>query len=356
MDIVTYILALIAVLTLLAIVHEGGHFVAAKLARVAVESFEIGAGPAVFGFVDRAGTRYKLGVIPVGAFTTLAQDARKNPSAGGRTTFDQARPARKLGIALAGAVANFGVAFVILLGLQVGNFATPAPIIEIVDEEAAAFRAGLRTGDRIVAVDGVQTVGWQAVGLALFDRVGDSGALEMGVMRDGRLSEHPIAIAAWQSERRWIDAFDYLGIRHARASPSSAPARPLAGRLVAAVEEMVEITIETIAAGFKVVFGSLSIFSFAGPVQLTQLGEYVDSLDLLDCVKLFALCSIAAGMVNLLPGPIVDGTAVGLALTELASGKRLSAGGAAIGKRIGWVVGLTPLAAAILHESLRLLA
>ena len=354
MEIVIYVLAVVAVLTLLAICHELGHFVAAKLARVQVESFAIGAGPAILRFVDRAGTRYKLGVIPVGAFTTLVQGEFADPAVDGRTTFEHAAPARKVAIALAGAASNFGVAFVILLGLQVGNFPETEPVIEIVDEDAPAFRAGLRSGDRIVAVDGVETVGWQGVGLRFIDRLGDSGTLEIGVARDGRRGEHSIPISDWQSDGRWINAFDYLGIRHASEPRTFVPETSLAARLVRGVVEMFERTVDTVGAGFKVVFGSLSIFSFGGALQLTHLGEYGGSLGLLDWVKLFALFSIAAGMVNLLPGPIVDGTVVGLAMAELVSGKRLSPDGVKIGTWIG-LIGLIPLFAAVMHEILRII-
>ena len=355
MEFVIYALALVAVLTLLAICHELGHFVAAKLARVQVESFEIGAGPAILRFVDRQGTRYKLGVIPFGAFTTLVERGRTDLSSDARMPFEHAAPTRKLMIALAGAASNFGVAFVILLGLQVGNFPQTEPIIDIADEDAPAYRAGLRSSDRIVAIDGVETVGWQDVGLRFVDRIGDSGSLKIDVVRDGRRSEHSIPISDWQSDGRWINTFDYLGIRHASESRTFVPDAPLAARLARGGVEMFERTVDTVGAGFKVVLGSLSIFSFGGALQMTHLGEYGASLGLLDWVKLFALCSLAAGMVNLLPGPIVDGTVVGLAAAELASGKRLGPDGVKLGRLIGAVVGLTPLFAAIVHEILRLL-
>ena len=354
MELVVYALVLVAVLTLLAISHELGHFVAAKLARVQVESFEIGAGPAILRFFDREGTCYKLGVIPFGAFTTLVQGGRLNLPGDGTTTFEHAAPMRKLMVAVAGAASNFGVAFVILLGLQVGNFPQTEPIIEIADKDAPAYLAGLRSGDRIVAVDGIETVGWQGVGLRFVDRIGDSGPLEIGVVRDGRRSEHSIPISDWQSDGRWVNTFDYLGIRHASESRTFVPDATLAARLVGGVVEMYERTVDTVGAGLKVVYGSLSIFSFGGALQLTHLGEYGASLGLLDWVKLFALCSIAAGMVNLLPGPIVDGTVVGLAVAELVSGKRLGPEGVKIGRLIGAVVGLTPLFAAVVHEILRL--
>ena len=356
MEIVIYILALVAVLTLLAIVHEGGHFLAAKLARVGVESFQIGAGPAIWHRVDRTGTRYELGVIPVGAFTTLSQDGSAGSVVESGTTFDRAAPSRKLAIAAAGAAANFGVAFVILMGLQVANVGVPEPTIQIVDEDAAAFRAGLRSGDRIVAVDGFETVDWRDIGRRYVNRLGDSGSLEVRIARDGQLSDHSIAIVDWQSDRRWIDAFGYLGIRHAGEGRDFVPQTGLIARVVRSVEEMVELTFDTVGAALKVVSGSLSIFSFGGALQLTHLGEYGGSLGLLDCLKLFALCSIAGGIVNLLPGPIVDGTAIGLAAVELVRGERLDPRSLKLGTRIGWVVGLTPLAAAVVHESVRLFA
>ena len=363
MEILFYVGALLATLTLLAIVHEGGHCLGAKLTRIGVAAYEIGTGPALLRWTDRGGTRYKLGLVPLGAFTRLREasgDGHPAPDedggAGtGGTLFRDAAPARKLVVMLAGAGANFIVAFLILLALQISNLSRPEPVAAV-DAGSVAFDAGLRTGDRIVAVDGVETAGWRDVGLRLVDRVGDSGVLEIAVRRNGQERSFPVAVSDWQSDRRLIDGLGYLGIGPASGATGQVRGSALLVRVGAAVEEMVVLTFSTAGAAIKVLLGDISILSFAGPLQLSQLGAGERALEWVDYLTLFAMFSIAGGLVNLLPGPIVDGTGASFALAELASGKPLSPRAERIGTRAGAAVGLAPLGIAILHELSRFLA
>ena len=363
MDILFYALAVLATLTLLAIVHEGGHCLGAKLTGIAVATYEIGTGPALLRWTDRRGTRYKLGLVPLGALTKLREatgegdpapvtDAGAGP--GGRL-FRDAAPARKLVVTLAGAGANFIVAFLILLALQIGNLPRAEPIAAV-DAGGPAFDAGLRTGDRIAAIDGVATASWQDVGLRLADRVGDSGALAIDVLRDGQAQRLPVAISDWQSDRRLIDSLETLGIGHGHGAAGQAQDASLLARMGAAVEETAALVFSTAMAAIKVLLGDISIVSFAGPLQLSQLGVGERALEWADYLKLFAMFSIAGGLINLLPGPIVDGTGASFALAELVSGKPLSARTERVGTHVGAVVGLAPLGVVVLHELSRLLA
>ena len=66
MALLEYILPFILVLGVLVFIHELGHYLAARQCRVRVEVFSIGFGPELFGFNDRAGTRWKVSAIPLG--------------------------------------------------------------------------------------------------------------------------------------------------------------------------------------------------------------------------------------------------------------------------------------------------
>ena len=355
MEILFYVGALLATLTLLAIVHEGGHCLGAKLTRISVAAYEIGTGPALLRWTDRRGTSYKLGLIPVGAFTRLREASGDGHPGPGGTLFRDAAPARKLVVMLAGAGANFLVAFLILLVLHIGNLPRVEPIAAV-DAGSVAFDAGLRTGDRIVAIDSVATASWRDVGLRLVGRVGDSGVLDIAVRRNGQERSFPVAVSDWQSDRRLIDGLGYLGIGPASGATGQVGDSPLLVRMGAAVEETVVLTFSTAGAAIKVLLGDISLLSFGGPLQLSQLGAGDRALEWADYLTLFALFSIGGGLVNLLPGPIVDGTGASFALAELVSGKPLSPSTERVGTRVGAVVGLAPLGIAILHELSRLLA
>ena len=78
------VLWFVVILTVLVFVHEFGHYIIARWNRVRVEVFSIGFGPELFGWWDRAGTRWKFSAIPLGGYVKMFgdSDAASTPSAG----------------------------------------------------------------------------------------------------------------------------------------------------------------------------------------------------------------------------------------------------------------------------------
>src|SRR5271154_1746178 len=72
---VEYIGPFLVVLTVLVFVHELGHYLVARWNAVKVEVFSIGFGPELFGWNDRAGTRWKVSAIPLGGYVKMFGDA-----------------------------------------------------------------------------------------------------------------------------------------------------------------------------------------------------------------------------------------------------------------------------------------
>src|SRR5438094_8671553 len=65
----------LTVLTVLVFVHELGHYLVARRNGVRIEVFSIGFGPEIFGWYDRAGTRWKLSAVPLGGYVKMYGDA-----------------------------------------------------------------------------------------------------------------------------------------------------------------------------------------------------------------------------------------------------------------------------------------
>src|SRR5438132_6206167 len=70
-----YVVVFLVVLTVLVFVHELGHYLIARRNNVRVEIFSIGFGPELFGWWDRAGTRWKFSLIPLGGYVKMLGDA-----------------------------------------------------------------------------------------------------------------------------------------------------------------------------------------------------------------------------------------------------------------------------------------
>lgn len=379
MDIITiYVVAIIATLSLGVMVHELGHCIGAKLAGVHVEYYNMGVGPTILKFTDSQGTVFNLKLFPLGGFTKLldGHDGKTTKTsmmqsfravvmpfrAGGKMaengngegrSFQEAKPARKLFVALAGSGLNFLVAFAVVLTLQLVNATQSITTIDVVSQDTKAYTAGLRSGDRIIGVDGVETSSWQEIGSGLFRRIGDTGTLELNVMRDGQRYDYGIPIQEWQSDKRAMAVFDDIGIVHAVSAGTFTSTGSVFGRMIDAVVETFTMGLTVASAGFKMIFGEMSILNFFGSLQLLQLGEDGNQLGNIEYAKLFALFFIALGIINLLPGPIVDGNAATLSLGEWITGIYPTPRVQMVTLVIGAILGWGPLVLCITYEIMR---
>ena len=193
------------------------------------------------------------------------------------------------------------------------------------------MQAGLLTGDTIVSIDGVDVQDWQDVGMQFVARMGDTGELTFDIKREDTISTHAIRIENWQSERRQIDPFGSLGMAHAH--PPAYHHDSAIKRYTGAVYETFTMGFETVASGLRMLAGDLSVLNFGGGLWLSMQGE--DQVNLLlsedrqtlpwyAWVKWLALLSVGLGMINLLPGPLVDGSGVISASLAILTGKDLS--------------------------------
>lgn len=145
------------------LVHEAGHFLAARAAGVHVEIFSIGWGRRLVG-VQRGGTWYQLSWFPFGGYCKMRGDEVLRGAAGDDWSqaatepgaFFAASPWRRIAIVAAGPLANAVFAVVVLTAVAWFGFTVRSPDNRIVvpdDRDSPAISAGLLTGDRIVAVN-----------------------------------------------------------------------------------------------------------------------------------------------------------------------------------------------------------
>jgi len=163
MDILKFLficLEVVLIFNLLIVVHELGHFLAAKWRGLVVEKFAIWFGKPIWKKTI-GGVEYRLGSIPAGGYVAIPQLAPMEALEGrvetSRDLLPPIKPIDKIIVAAAGPVFSFGLAFVMacvvwFVGKPQSEF--DSPTIGFVKEGGPAAAAGLRVGDRIVAVDG----------------------------------------------------------------------------------------------------------------------------------------------------------------------------------------------------------
>jgi len=207
MLILTILLGLIG-LGVVVIVHELGHFFAARAMGVEVEAFSVGWGPRIAGFV-RGGTEWRFSAFPIGGYCkmkgeesfrkALEQKAPELPRESG--SFYGASPWRRIVIALAGPTANVLLALVIFIAASTIGYSYPTFSNRIVlssefdlgSARSAPYPAdiaGLKSGDRIVAADGTAISDFSD----LLERITLSAKkpIALTIERDGTLMEKVI--------------------------------------------------------------------------------------------------------------------------------------------------------------------
>jgi membrane-associated protease RseP (regulator of RpoE activity) len=176
-------------------VHELGHYIAAKRFGIKVEEFFVGFGPRLWSF-RRAETEYGLKAIPVGGYVRIAgMNPFQEPAPEDRARVFTAKPKWQRAVVLgAGSVTHFVLAFLLLasffwfIGVPVFGGAQVAGVSPTLEgRPSPASVAGLEPGDRFVEVDGQPVRSYQR----FLDYIGTHPGqeLDLVVERDGRLVE-----------------------------------------------------------------------------------------------------------------------------------------------------------------------
>lgn len=179
---VLYFLLLVGMLV---VIHELGHFAAAKLLDVKVLRFSIGYGrPLVRGTLGE--TEYQISIFPIGGYVRIL--GVEQPEAGQTARSFASRPLwQRLIIVLAGPLANLILPVIIYFALFAGHTTLPAAHIGEVVDGGAAARAGLEPGDRVLEIDGRSIRYWEELEDAI--RASPGKELHLRIVRNGKVFE-----------------------------------------------------------------------------------------------------------------------------------------------------------------------
>jgi len=228
------------------------------------------------------------------------------------------------------------------------------PLIEEAVAGKPAARAGLRSGDRILAVDGATVRSPADVAVATNAKPGVE--ILFRVERDGARFDVPLVPDVTESGGRRV------GIAGVRLKVDPEVAKGLAttvryGPLRAFAEgarKTWELSVFTVKMLGRVLTGEASVRNISGPITLADYAGQSAQAGALVFVGYLALISISLGVLNLLPVPLLDGGQLLYYFAEIVRGRPLSDRAFELGQRIGMAVLAALMALALFNDFSRL--
>ncbi|AHC34053.1 RIP metalloprotease RseP [Pseudomonas fluorescens] len=208
------------------------------------------------------------------------------------------------------------------LGIRPWRPALP-PVLAELDPKGPAQAAGLKTGDRLLALDGQALGEWQQV--VDLVRVRPDTKIVLKIERDGAQIDVPVTLAV-RGEAKAAGGYLGAGVKSPDWPPSMV--REVSFGPVAAIGEgakrtwtMSVLTLESLK---KMLFGELSVKNLSGPITIAKVAGASAQSGVADFLNFLAYLSISLGVLNLLPIPVLDGGHLLFYLVEWARGRPLS--------------------------------
>ncbi|GGY25581.1 RIP metalloprotease RseP [Paludibacterium paludis] len=444
------LLAFLLAIGVLVTFHELGHFLVARWCGVKVLRFAVGFGSPLFSRYWR-GTEWVICPVPLGGYVRML-DEREGPVDPSELdrAFNRQPVLKRMAIVAAGPLANLLLAVLIYWVVVAQGVTEIRPAVGMVVKESPAAMAGFQAGDRIASLDGAPVENWQAVRLALAERLG--GAMAGPAMR------FEVVTAAGAKATRTLDlardgkrfaadlASGNIGISPVRLLPvigavdpegaaaraglkegdrllavdgkplsdwndwveiiRNSPGKPLTIRIerkgapqdvlvrpagvpgefgyvgrIGAAPQSDEAWMRSISytrqydAGAaaiealrktgdtawmslrflgRMLIGQASLDNLSGPLTIAAVAGQTARQGWTSYLEFMALISISIGVLNLLPIPVLDGGHLMYYTAELIKGKPLSERAQLMGQRIGFALLASLMAFALLNDISRL--
>ena len=316
------VLAFVLMISIIVVIHELGHYLAARCFGLIGRKFSLGFGKALFSRVDKHGTRWQFSPILLGGYVSFPGDDPKDPAREGEVTLESLPRWKRAIVVGAGPGINFVLAaalFAVIAG--VWGYPVGKPVVEQVAQNSAAASVGVQPGDRLTRIGSTDITTAQDVTRAVILKPG----VRMNIQwqRDGRPMEGNAVIGRSQFEDEDGASAD-IGVFGVVLPQSWERASNPLEALTVGVSDGIFMTYAQLESLKQMVTGQRSVEELSGPVRIARASARNLSLGALPFVYFMALISIAVGVMNLLPVPALDGGHLATYAIEGALGRDLS--------------------------------
>ncbi len=305
------LISFVVVLSLVVIIHEGGHFIVARMCGVQVVAFSLGFGKKLWGRIDKKGTQWKICAVPLGGYVQMLGDedpASAKKSDVGLTeeqkkhTFMAQKLWKRALIIFAGPFMNyfFAVVALAMVLFSIGYPKIPAIVGDVLDGSVAQ-QAGLKKGDLILNVDNQPIDEFsdlkRAIVISSFGK-----EITLTVQRDGQNIDFKVLPKAEEQGES-----PQIGVVASTDVEISFEDYSVGGALIKAMQMAYEMTVDTVQYLGQVLSGRRSADDMRGPIGIAEASGDAAKGGVFSLLLFIIQVSIGIGFVNLLPIPLLDG-------------------------------------------------
>lgn len=295
---------------LIIIVHEGGHFAAARLMKIKVNEFSIGMGPKIFSFT-KGETKYSLRWILFGGYCAMEGEDEASSEAGSFSS--KSVPARML-VVVAGALMNLLLGFLIIVCIISNQNLVGTTTIAKFDDNAVSASSGLMVGDTIKSIDGMRVFTATDVETGLTRSPDDT--LSITVERNGKIQTLEVKFQMEEYEGRKYVGMDFWLLGKEKTVGSV---------LKNSAATFVSYTRMVFLSVHDLLVGRYGLSDLSGPVGAVSVVSNAAKTSLNSLLRISAILTINIGLFNLFPIPALDGWRFFLLIGEGVFRKKLPA-------------------------------
>lgn len=301
------IFALVVVLGVLIFFHELGHFLVARLLGVGVEKFSLGFGPKVIGKTIGI-TEYRISAIPLGGYVKMvgeAPDSELDPS-DIPLSFTHKHVFKRILIVAAGPLFNILLAVIIFFGIfQIYGLLILKPTIGEVNEGTPAYNAGLKKGDLVVSIEGVDVTNWEDMANVIMESKGKT--LAITVLRNDAVLTKNVTPEVKKIKNIFNEDVDRYVIGITASGDVYTKDLNIFQSFSESLNQTYQITVLTIKGVVKLIQGTVSPKTLGGPIMIAQMAGQQAKEGVANLTFFIALISINLAILNFLPIPVLDG-------------------------------------------------
>ena len=332
MHILLSIIALLIVLGVLVFVHEFGHFMAARWAKVRVDTFSIGFGPAIIKWHDKHNTVWKIACIPLGGYVSIyGQEDMFNRKKYAELPEEKkhghylSAPAWKQFIIIgAGVFMNFMLAWVIYSAdFMINPKKVQLPVIGQVLQGTVAHKANIKPGDIVEEIDGRKINNWGE--LIIAKELASQHNADVLIKRNDDF----IHISLEPAEK-WGMVAD--------GSKSTIKRQNFFNSIYSGLRQTYYKSRMILTAMKQIITGERSSKELGSLISIAQVSGNALSHGMFALLSLIALLSLNLAIFNLLPLPVLDGGYLFILIIEAIIRRKLTGKAMEIAILCGWIL------------------